>query len=126
MSFLRSPRLARRPRSSAAGAVPGGSICGLAAARPRRRPPRSGIRQKGIGDVGQQAAPAGRSVAGRKYLADKYDLPSYPKDLKKRAKINEVMDFLKSSSAHCREPSDVQACFLIVGAIGLAIAEPCL
>jgi glutathione S-transferase len=31
-----------------------------------------------------------------KYLADKYDLPSYPKDLKKRAKINEVMDFLNT------------------------------
>src|SRR6202021_3279035 len=30
-----------------------------------------------------------------KYLADKYDLPSYPKDLKKRAKVNEVMDWLK-------------------------------
>ncbi len=27
-----------------------------------------------------------------KYLADKFDLPSYPKDLKKRAKINEMMD----------------------------------
>ncbi len=31
-----------------------------------------------------------------KYLAEKYDLPSYPKDLKKRAKINEMMDWLPS------------------------------
>src|SRR5262249_3644883 len=31
-----------------------------------------------------------------KYLADKQDLPSYPKDLKKRAKINEVMDWLNT------------------------------
>ena len=31
-----------------------------------------------------------------KYLADKYDLPSYPKDLKKRAKINEMMDWLNT------------------------------
>ncbi len=31
-----------------------------------------------------------------KYLADKYDLPSYPKDLKKRAKVNEAMDWLNT------------------------------
>ena len=31
-----------------------------------------------------------------KYLADKYDLPAYPKDLKKRAKINEMMDWLNT------------------------------
>jgi len=31
-----------------------------------------------------------------KYLADKYDLPSYPKDLKKRAKVNEMMDWLNT------------------------------
>jgi len=36
------------------------------------------------------------SSAILKYLADKYDLPSYPKDLKKRAKINEVMDWLNT------------------------------
>ena len=31
-----------------------------------------------------------------KYLAEKYQLPSYPSDLKKRAKINEVMDWLNT------------------------------
>ena len=31
-----------------------------------------------------------------KYLADKYDLASYPKDLKKRAKINQMMDRLNT------------------------------
>ena len=31
-----------------------------------------------------------------KYLADKYDLPSYPKDLKKRARVNEVMDWVNT------------------------------
>ena len=31
-----------------------------------------------------------------KYLADKYDLPSYPKDLKKRARVNEVMDWINT------------------------------
>lgn len=31
-----------------------------------------------------------------KYIADKYHLPSYPADLKKRAKINEVMDWLNT------------------------------
>jgi glutathione S-transferase len=31
-----------------------------------------------------------------KYLADKHHLPSYPADLKKRAKINEVMDWLNT------------------------------
>ena len=31
-----------------------------------------------------------------KYLAEKYDLPSYPKDLKKRAKVNEVMDWVNT------------------------------
>jgi glutathione S-transferase len=31
-----------------------------------------------------------------KYVADKYKLPSYPADLKKRAKINEVMDWLNT------------------------------
>jgi len=36
------------------------------------------------------------SSAVLKYLADKYDLPSYPKDLKKRAKVNEVMDWLNT------------------------------
>jgi glutathione S-transferase len=36
------------------------------------------------------------SSAILKYLADKYDLPSYPKDLKKRAKVNEMMDWLNT------------------------------
>jgi glutathione S-transferase len=31
-----------------------------------------------------------------KYIAEKYQLPSYPADLKKRAKINEVMDWLNT------------------------------
>ena len=31
-----------------------------------------------------------------KYLAEKHNLPSYPADLKKRAKINEVMDWLNT------------------------------
>ncbi|MEJ8573653.1 glutathione S-transferase family protein [Microbaculum marinum] len=32
-----------------------------------------------------------------KYLAEKYDLPEYPKDLKKRAKVNEIMDWFNSN-----------------------------
>jgi glutathione S-transferase len=36
------------------------------------------------------------SSAILKYLADKFDLPSYPKDLKKRAKVNELMDWLNT------------------------------
>ena len=36
------------------------------------------------------------SSAILKYLADKYDLPSYPKDIKKRAKVNEMMDWLNT------------------------------
>ena len=36
------------------------------------------------------------SSAILKYLADKYDLPSYPKDLKKRAKVNEAMDWFNT------------------------------
>jgi glutathione S-transferase len=32
-----------------------------------------------------------------KYLADKYDLPAYPKDLKKRAKVNEMMDWFNTN-----------------------------
>jgi glutathione S-transferase len=31
-----------------------------------------------------------------KYLADKYDLPCYPKDLKKRARVNELMDWFNT------------------------------
>jgi hypothetical protein len=36
------------------------------------------------------------SSAILKYLADKRDLPSYPKDSKKRAQVNEVMDWLNT------------------------------
>ena len=31
-----------------------------------------------------------------KYLADKFNLPSYPKDLEKRAKVNEMMDWVNT------------------------------
>ena len=37
------------------------------------------------------------SSAILKYLADKYDLPSYPKDLKQRAKVNELMDWFNTN-----------------------------
>jgi len=37
------------------------------------------------------------SSAILKYLADKIDSPAYPKDLKKRAKVNEVMDWFNSN-----------------------------
>ncbi len=37
------------------------------------------------------------SSAILKYLADKYDLPEYPKDLKKRAKVNEMMDWFNTN-----------------------------
>jgi glutathione S-transferase len=36
------------------------------------------------------------SSAILKYLADKFDLPTYPKDLKKRAKVNEIMDWFNT------------------------------
>jgi glutathione S-transferase len=37
------------------------------------------------------------SSAILKYLADKFDLPAYPKDLKQRAKVNEVMDWFNTN-----------------------------
>src|SRR5262249_27184757 len=37
------------------------------------------------------------SSAILKYLADKYALPSYPKDLKQRAKVNEMMDWVNTN-----------------------------
>lgn len=37
------------------------------------------------------------SSAILKYLADRIDSPAYPKDLKKRAKVNEVMDWLNTN-----------------------------
>ncbi len=37
------------------------------------------------------------SSAILKYLADKFDMPEYPKDLKKRAKVNEIMDWFNSN-----------------------------
>jgi glutathione S-transferase len=36
------------------------------------------------------------SSAILKYLASKYDLPSYPKDLKKRARVDEIMDWFNT------------------------------
>lgn len=36
------------------------------------------------------------SSAILKYLADKFDLPTYPKDLKARAKVNEIMDWFNT------------------------------
>jgi glutathione S-transferase len=36
------------------------------------------------------------SSAILKYLADTFDLPTYPKDLQKRAKVNEVMDWFNT------------------------------
>ena len=36
------------------------------------------------------------SSAILKYLADKFDQPAYPKDLKKRAKVNEAMDWFNT------------------------------
>jgi glutathione S-transferase len=40
------------------------------------------------------------SSAILKYLADKFDLPAYPKDLKKRAKVNELMDWFNTHFYH--------------------------
>ncbi|HEX3209810.1 MAG TPA: glutathione S-transferase family protein [Geminicoccaceae bacterium] len=37
------------------------------------------------------------SSAILKYLADKFDLPVYPKDLKQRAKVNEIMDWFNTN-----------------------------
>jgi len=37
------------------------------------------------------------SSAILKYLADKFDLPEYPKDLKQRARVNEVMDWFMAN-----------------------------
>jgi glutathione S-transferase len=37
------------------------------------------------------------SSAILKYLAEKFDLPEYPKDLKARAKVNEVMDWINTN-----------------------------
>ena len=37
------------------------------------------------------------SSAILKYLADKIDSPAYPKDLRKRARVNEVMDWFNSN-----------------------------
>ena len=37
------------------------------------------------------------SSAILKYLAEKFNLPEYPKDLKQRAKVNEVMDWLNTN-----------------------------
>jgi glutathione S-transferase len=37
------------------------------------------------------------SSAILKYLADKFDLPVYPKDLEQRAKVNEIMDWFNTN-----------------------------
>ena len=37
------------------------------------------------------------SSAILKYLAEKFDLPEYPKDLKARAKVNEAMDWINTN-----------------------------
>ena len=37
------------------------------------------------------------SSAILKYLADKFDLPEYPKDLKARARVNEIMDWVNTN-----------------------------
>jgi glutathione S-transferase len=37
------------------------------------------------------------SSAILKYLAEKFNLPAYPKDLKQRAKVNEVMDWFNTN-----------------------------
>jgi glutathione S-transferase len=37
------------------------------------------------------------SSAILKYLADKHDLPEYPKDLRARAKVNELMDWVNTN-----------------------------
>jgi len=37
------------------------------------------------------------SSAILKYLADKFDMPEYPKDLKARAKVNEIMDWVNTN-----------------------------
>ena len=37
------------------------------------------------------------SSAILKYLADKFNLPSYPKDLQQRAKVNEMMDWFNTN-----------------------------
>ena len=42
----------------------------------------------------------GESSAILKYLADKFDLAAYPKDLKKRAKVNEMMDWFNTHFYH--------------------------
>ncbi len=42
----------------------------------------------------------GESSAILKYLADKFDLAAYPKDLKMRAKVNEMMDWFNTHFYH--------------------------
>ena len=42
----------------------------------------------------------GESSTILKYLAEKFDLTAYPKDLKKRAKVNEIMDWFNTHFYH--------------------------
>jgi glutathione S-transferase len=48
-----------------------------------------------------------------KYLADKYDLPSYPKDLKKHAKVAEAMDWLNTNFFIVTSPLFIVARFAV-------------
>src|ERR1700733_5480529 len=64
--FTEPPTGAATPELGAGAGPPAARSAAWRRLARRRRPPRSGIRQKGIGDAGPQAAPAGRSVACRR------------------------------------------------------------
>ena len=46
------------------------------------------------------------SSAILKYLADKIGSPAYPKDLKKRAKVNEMMDWFNTCLLYTSDAAD--------------------
>ena len=57
------------------------------------------------------------SSAILKYLADKIGSPAYPKDLKQRAKVNEIMDWITANSiASGVTISVTRSCFRISSA----------